>query len=255
LAILDAGLSAAMSHQVLVEALRSNPVPPFPCPSIAQHAAQLMPVAQRSLVKLWSLFGARACDGKFLERELAAACDRFNAAGLSSSIRTCSTDGTSVAALGVIRASIEIFRNNARGGRECCVKSRWTSVLVALHSIKVISIEKLLQFVPDIQSYSDFNTCSSARTSGSNVGNGASTCNCHLPFVCSLLQQIGPQSSFPAQLTGNSASSLSPVKRDLKSYINWRVQFALLPPSFATLRKSLGDLTGMYVLPTAAECF
>jgi hypothetical protein len=46
-------------------------------------------------------------------------------------------------------------------------------------------------------------------------------------------------------------SSLLSVKHDLKDYISWRVQFALLPPSCATLKQALGNLTSKYVLRVA----
>jgi len=55
-----------------------------------------------------------------------------------------------------------------------------------------------------------------------------------------------PPVSSPSSAASSAAASHH--HRDLNDYISWRVQFALLPPSCATLKQALDDLTSKCVL-------
>jgi hypothetical protein len=266
LVILDAGLSSACSLEVLKQNLCSRPLPPFPCPSYVTHAGQLSPIAKRARAKLWTAFGACASDGQVLAQALAAACDKFNCTGLSCSLRDHKADAVGLVASAVIRASVEILGKSIKTDQSAMCSfhessnSRWSSVLVALHSAGVISIGKLIQFLPDVQRQ----PVDGAIRGGVNIGDQ------NFQFFCSLSQCIIPTvsqaddktvvqpQSFASNrdprsntrtlgLQSSSVPSLIPIKRDLKDYISWRVQFALLPPSCATLRQALSDLTNRYI--------
>lgn len=282
LIILDAGLSAAMSRQAIVDNLCGCPLPPFPCPSISAHAEHLGPISNRARTKLWASFGASAADN--LARALAAACDRYNATGLSSCLRECKTDTAGLVASGVIRASVVIFGRNSRVEQKfaCSAyessKSRWTSVLVTLHSMGLVSIERLIQFLPDNQPHPANFTISGGRTSSTlNLQCLRSLSQCISPTYFSTRvddnfpliyafpshSQSKASNHHPCSKTPTAASqyytftqssqlsSVACMKRDLMDYISWRVQYALLPPSCETLRQSLSDLTSEYVLQVA----
>lgn len=282
LIILDAGLSAAMSQQAIVNNLCGCPLPPFPCPSITAHAEHLGPISKRARAKLWASFGASASDN--LARALASACHRFNATGLSSCLRECKADAAGLVASGVIRASVVIFGRNSRLEHAFACsdyefsRGRWTSVLVTLHSMGLVSIERLMQCLPDNQPLPTNITISGGLTSSTqNLHCLRSLSHCisptHLsthtddsfPLIyafpshsqskvsnCHPLSKTPTSASQYHTLTQSSqVSSLACMKRDLMVYISWRVQFALLPPSCETLRQSLSDLTSEYVLQAA----
>ncbi len=270
LIILDAGLSDACSREMLEKHLCSGVLPPFPCPSIAAHAAQLGPQSKQAQAKLWAAFGQSASDGDVLARALEAACYRFNCTGLSTCLKEFNHDAVGLVSLGVIRASIAIFRRSSKYDRTFVrydpesSRSRWTSVLVALHSAGVISIDRLVQYLPGIYRYPvdenflwcrslsqcinpthvdarDDTTKSLLRTIPSQPQSDASVSFSDLEVPTHALKS-------PMLTKSSPNSSLLSVKHDLKDYISWRVQFALLPPSCATLRQVLGDLTSKYVL-------
>ena len=272
LAIVDAGLSSAMSRQVLMKNLCSNPPPPFPCPSITAHGAKLIPIAERARAKLWAAFGVLVSDGDILSCELAAACDRFNATGLHSCIRACQINENGLVASGIIRASVAIFGRNVKedrlstGAAREPIRSRWISVLAALHSMGTLSVTQLMQFVPGIRPHFDnFAKGGIAQIGDPLIDSAASLLQCISPVSCvpqaddkfvligtSSLQPQTVVSKFLPEIEARAHSSLSPstvasMTRDLKDYINWRVQFALMPPSRSTLKQALSDLACKYV--------
>lgn len=272
LAIVDAGLSSAISQQMLVKNLCSNPLPPFPCPSITTHGAKLIPIAERARAKLWAAFGVCVSDGDVLSRALEAACDRFNSTGLGSCIRACQIHGNGLVASSVIRASVAIFGRNSPADQLSTdltlepIRSRWISVLVALDSMGTLSATKLMQYLPGIRPhFDDFIKNGIPHIGDYGVNISASLLQCNIPVSCiplaedkfSLIgtRRLQPQrdvSRFLSETTARTCSSLSPsiaasMTRDLKDYINWRVQFALMPPSRSTMRQALSDLTCKYV--------
>jgi hypothetical protein len=146
------------------------------------------------------------------------------------------------------------------------IRSRWISVLVALDSMGTLSVTKLMQFLPGIRPhFDDFIKSGIPRMGDHGVNISASLLQCNIPVSCfplaedkfSLIgtRRLQPQtdvSRFLLETTARACSSLSPsiavsMTRDLKDYINWRVQFALMPPSRSTLRQALSDLTCKYV--------
>jgi hypothetical protein len=268
LAIVDAGLASAMSHQMLMKNLCSNPLPPFPCPSVTAHGAKLIPMAERARAKLWAAFGVSLSDGDVLSRGLAAACDRLNSTGLGSSIRACQIDENGLVASAVIRASVAIFGRISKADRlstgVTCerIRSRWIGVLVALHSIGTLSVAKLMQFVPGIQPhFDDFIKSEIAHIGIHGIHSAASLLQCISPVSCSPQaddkfslfgsRPLQPQTDVSQHLLDTTArthlslsqSTAASMTRDLNDYINWRVQFALMPPSCSMLRQALGDLT------------
>jgi hypothetical protein len=272
LAIVDAGLSSAMSSQMLMKNVCSNVPPPFPCPSITAHGARLIPIAERARAKLWAAFGVLVSDGDILSHELAAACDRFNATGLHSCIRACQINENGLVASGVIRATAAIFGRNVKedrlssGAAHEPIISRWMSVLAALHSMGTLSVTKLMHFIPGIRPHFDyFNRGGIAYIGDRSNDSATSLLQCISPVSCvpqaddkfvligsSPLQPRTDVSKILPEIEARTRSSLSPsttasMTRDLKDYINWRVQFALMPPSRSTLKHALSDLTCKYV--------
>jgi hypothetical protein len=129
-----------------------------------------------------------------------------------------------------------------------------------------LSATKLMQYLPGIRPhFDDFIKNWIPHIGDYGVNISASLLQCNIPVSCiplaedkfSLIgtRRLQPQrdvSRFLSETTARTCSSLSPsiaasMTRDLKDYINWRVQFALMPPSRSTLKQALSDLACKYV--------
>jgi hypothetical protein len=267
LVILDAGLSAATSLEVLDKNLESHDLHQFPCPSLATHAAQLISCSEYARGNLWSAFGAS--NHIELVRAIASACDKFNMSGLSSSIKAFDFKANGIVASGITTLALVILDGTIRTSPEFTSsfhesnKLRWTSVLVALNDVGVVSIEKLLRFLPKIRPQTDVPGSAVVNRNDHNWTFIFSLFDCIHPVhsgaysleIASSLQTqaVAPNqhpSSKSKDFLSRSPSEPTPVavclsnsiNRDLREYISWRVQFALLPPSCATIRQSLGEL-------------